>query len=94
MAKSVEEQLADVTRQLRQREEELDKARAEAAAQANRPVRIAVAKSGGVMLLGIRSFPVTYYKSEWLRILGAKDEILSFIEKNDTKLSQGKKAAA
>lgn len=53
-------------------------------------LKISVSKQGGVMVLGLRRFPVTYYKQEWLTLLGMADEIKAFIHANANRLSEGK----
>jgi hypothetical protein len=57
-------------------------------ARQERALRLQVSEKGGVSLYGLRRFPVTFYKEEWLRILAMADEIHSFIEKNDSKLKK------
>ena len=39
-----------------------------------------------VQINGLRRFPFTFYKSEILKILNSKDDILEFIEQHDTEL--------
>ena len=50
-----------------------------------------VSPKGGVSVYGLGRFPVTLYKEQWLRLLGAEDQIRSFIRDNDVKLSVKKK---
>lgn len=50
-------------------------------------VTLRVSPKGGVMLLGINSWPVTLYKDQWHRILvEERERILEFIELNDANL--------
>jgi hypothetical protein len=46
-----------------------------------------VSEKGAVSLYGIRRFPVTFYKSEWTRIIGHVPAIQAFIDANVDKLS-------
>lgn len=46
-----------------------------------------VSEKGAVSLYGIRRFPVTFYKSEWERIIGHVDQVKAFIEVNAASLS-------
>jgi hypothetical protein len=39
-------------------------------------------KSGGLMLLGLRKFPVTFHDEEWEMILNKANEIRMFIKAN------------
>ena len=49
-----------------------------------------VSQKGAVSLYGMRRFPITFYKSEWLEILNKADEIKAFIKKHDSELADGK----
>ncbi|MDP2603197.1 MAG: 3'-5' exonuclease [Deltaproteobacteria bacterium] len=46
-----------------------------------------VSPKGGMSLYGLGRFPVTLYKDQWLRLLGAENQIRSFIRDNAAKLS-------
>jgi hypothetical protein len=46
------------------------------------------ATTGAVSLYGLRRFPVTLYCDQWLRVLGARDEIEQFIRANDARLER------
>lgn len=48
-----------------------------------------VGAKGGVSVYGLGRFPVTLYKSQWLRLLSERDAVLKFIEANDADLAQG-----
>lgn len=39
-----------------------------------------------VQINGLRRFPFTFYKSEILKILDSKEEIIAFIEKHESEL--------
>ncbi|MBV9073439.1 MAG: hypothetical protein JOZ10_07410 [Acidobacteria bacterium] len=45
-----------------------------------------VSEKGGVSVYGLGRFPVTLYYEQWMRLLGAIDELRSFIEQNKSKL--------
>jgi hypothetical protein len=64
---------------------ELDRLRAENDRLKNKTVRglsLKVSEKGGVSLYGIGRFPVTLYKEQWLKVLGIKDEIETFLQDN------------
>lgn len=56
-------------------------------AAAVRKTTLKVTEKGGVALYGLGRFPVTLYRGQWERLLGAKDDILAFIEANASLLS-------
>jgi hypothetical protein len=39
-----------------------------------------VGEKGGVSVYGLGRFPVTLYYEQWIRLLGASDELKSFLE--------------
>ena len=45
-----------------------------------------VGEKGGVSVYGLGRFPVTLYYEQWMRLLGAADELKSFMEENKDKL--------
>lgn len=45
-----------------------------------------VGEKGGVSVYGLGRFPVTLYYEQWNRLLGAADDIKSFMEENKSKL--------
>jgi hypothetical protein len=45
-----------------------------------------VGEKGGVSVYGLGRFPVTLYYEQWLRLLGAADELKAFLEENKDKL--------
>ena len=45
-----------------------------------------VSEKGGVSVYGMGRFPVTLYYEQWMRLLGAADELRTFIEENKHKL--------
>jgi hypothetical protein len=51
-----------------------------------RGLSLKVSEKGAVSLYGVGRFPVTLYKEQWVKILGMKDEIESFMRENDQRL--------
>jgi len=45
-----------------------------------------VSEKGGVSVYGLGRFPVTLYYEQWTRLLGAAEELKSFLEENKSKL--------
>ena len=45
-----------------------------------------VSEKGGVSVYGLGRFPVTLYKEQWKKLLDMSDEIVKFIEDNDSQL--------
>lgn len=45
-----------------------------------------VGEKGGVSVYGLGRFPVTLYYEQWMRLLGAADELRNFMEENKDKL--------
>ena len=45
-----------------------------------------VGEKGGVSVYGLGRFPVTLYYEQWLRLLGAAEELKTFLEENKDKL--------
>lgn len=45
-----------------------------------------VSEKGGVSVYGMGRFPVTLYYEQWVRLLGAADELKAFIEENKHRL--------
>ena len=50
-------------------------------------VTLKVTDKGGVSMYGLGRFPVSLYRGQWERLLGAKEDILAFIEANADQLS-------
>jgi len=42
---------------------------------------------GALSLYGLGRFPITLYRSQWEQLLGAKDEIMAFIDTNASLLA-------
>ena len=56
-------------------------------AQGQRKLTLKVTDKGGVSMYGLGRFPVTLYKSQWIRLLDDKANVLSFLEANDSLLA-------
>ena len=68
---------------------EIDRLRAEnerLKRQHTRSVSMKVSEKGALSVYGLGRFPVTLYKEQWKKLLGAADEIRTFLEKNDKLL--------
>lgn len=56
--------------------------------QGTRPAgRIKVSTKGGVSVYGLGRFPVTLYKSQWLKLFAMVEEIKTFLEAHDAELT-------
>lgn len=49
---------------------------------------IRVTEKGGLSVYGLGRFPVTLYKSQWLKLISMCDAIRTFIEVNNDKLTE------
>jgi hypothetical protein len=49
-------------------------------------MRFKVSEKGAVSVYGIRRFPVTLYKEEWLKLLDRSSDIRAFIAANKAQL--------
>ena len=67
--------------------EELVAALEQETAKNEKQLVVKVSQKGCVQVNGIRRFPVTFYKDEWMQIFGLKDRIESFIQENDAALA-------
>lgn len=45
-----------------------------------------VGAKGGVSVYGLGKFPVTLYKEQWERLMDKKDELIDFINENESSL--------
>lgn len=45
-----------------------------------------MSEKGAVSYYGMRRFPVTFYKDEWLELLDKADELRTFIKDNESSL--------
>lgn len=51
-----------------------------------------ITPKGGLSVYGLGRFPVTLYKSQWLKLLGMVADIQAFIDANGDKLTEKAKA--
>jgi hypothetical protein len=58
------------------------------ARQREQGVTLKVTDKGGLSVYGLQRFPVTLYKSQWLKLFSIKEQIESFIVSNDDKLAE------
>lgn len=49
-------------------------------------VRLAIAPKGGLSLYGFGKYPVTLYKTQWMKLLANKQRILDFLGRNASRL--------
>ena len=49
-------------------------------------IRMKVSEKGAVSVYGIRRFPVTLYKEQWLKLLDRSSDIRAFIAANKAQL--------
>ena len=45
-----------------------------------------VGEKGGVSVYGLGRFPVTLYYEQWQRLLGASEDLKTFLEENKSRL--------
>jgi hypothetical protein len=56
-------------------------------AKSAKQIVVKVSPKGCVQVNGIRRFPITFYKNEWVTIFELKDRIETFIEENSSQLA-------
>jgi hypothetical protein len=49
-------------------------------------IRMKVREKGALSIYGMRRFPVTLYKEQWLKLLDMSPEIRNFTAENDAQL--------
>ena len=49
-------------------------------------IRLKVSEKGAVSVYGLRHFPVTLYKEQWLKLLDRSSDIRAFIAANKAQL--------
>lgn len=54
----------------------------------SKPLTLKISEKGGLSVYGLGRFPVTLYKSQWLRLLTVIDEIRQFIKDNNHLLKE------
>ena len=73
--------------ELRAQLADLQRENAKLKVKKERPIGLKVSEKGGVSMYGLGRFPVTLYKSQWLKLLERKDEVAAFIEAHDGELA-------
>lgn len=74
-----------------QMQAELARLQAENAALKAKPgnkLTLKVGEKGALSIYGMGRFPVTLYKSQWVRLLGIVPEITAFLKANDAILKE------
>lgn len=51
-----------------------------------------VSEKGAVSVYGMGRFPVTLYYEQWLKLVGAADEMRAFLEENKSRLKMKEEA--
>jgi hypothetical protein len=49
-------------------------------------IRLKVSEKGAVSVYGMRRFPATLYKEQWLKLLDMSADIRAFIDANESQL--------
>lgn len=60
-------------------------------ARKERVLSMKITEKGGLSVYGMGRFPVTLYKSQWLKLIAFVDEIQTFIVANGDKLTDKSK---
>ena len=79
--------MSDMTAE--QMKEELERLRAENEAlkkRSEKGLSLKVSQKGGVSVYGLGRFPVTWYKEQWEKLLDMSDDIVAFIQENESQL--------
>lgn len=58
------------------------------AAKGNGKLTLKVSDKGGVSVYGLGRFPVTLYKSQWVKLLAHVEAIGEFLQDNDSQLAE------
>jgi len=72
-----------------QMKEELERLRTENEAlkkRSEKGLSLKVSQKGGVSVYGLGRFPVTLYKEQWEKLLDMSDDIVAFIQENESQL--------
>ncbi len=70
-------------------QQELERLRAENQAlkkTSARGLSLKISEKGGLSVYGLGRFPVTLYKEQWNKLLEMKEDILAFIQTNESQL--------
>ena len=70
--------LADMQKELKRMQEE----NAVLKARSERTLSMRVSEKGALSVYGLGRFPVTLYHEQWTKLLGMKEDMLSFIAEN------------
>ena len=52
----------------------------------DRSITFKVSDKGALSVYGLGRFPVTLYKEQWHKLLGAQEDLLTFLRANDAAL--------
>lgn len=74
----------DLQKEIERLKQENEKLKADK--KKNKDIFFKVSQKGAVSAYGLGRFPVTLYKEQWVRLLDKKEDILEFIEENDSEL--------
>lgn len=77
-----DENLREELERLKQENEKLKKT----SSGRSKEISFKVSQKGALSVYGMGRFPVTLYKEQWIKLLDRKDELLAFIEENDSDL--------
>lgn len=61
---------------------------AAAEAKKQQKITLKVSQAGALSVYGMGRFPVTLYKSQWLKVLALAEDIKTFIAANDKALKE------
>ena len=79
MSDMTSEQMKEELERLRTENETLKK-------RSEKGLSLKVSQKGGVSVYGLGRFPVTLYKEQWEKLLDMSDDILAFIQENESQL--------
>lgn len=88
------EELAKLPKELRERVEALANENTLLHKATEGKITFKVSEKGAVSVYGMGRWPVTLYKEQWARLLGASDALQDFIKANDGKLKTKLQAVA
>lgn len=66
----------------------------QAKAIAGNELRLKVSDKGGLSVYGLGRFPVTLYKSQWLRLFSHAQTIVEFLKEHDSEFAEKAPAKA
>lgn len=56
-------------------------------ARTEKPITFKVSEKGALSVYGLGRFPVTLYKSQWVRLMNVAERIQTFIRDNESRLA-------